>query len=675
MEAVFEPEIGNIVGPQKEGSWSGIFWQEPQDKQLQELRGRLFLVLVISFPSGFSPPAPLAHSFWVHLSNQFYSKKEGGVLSALEDAASSSLAWLDQSAAPFKKELALEKINFGFVAGSLWGKILYLVQTGEASVKIIRGGKLKTIFSSFEVQGTDIFSKLHLSCASGFLQDGDFVIFSTRSFEKTIGDQEILSQVEKNLNAKEFCESVSPLIHESESSHLTAALVLKMNLVSTTPKGTVTFSQVTESGLRPVELQPERKTKTFWRIFFSKFNKENWLSNIFQIILKKTLSVWEKLWPKGELYLKKDSQAAKAVKKRLIAFLLLILILIFLGRVFWGVKERGRSAERIKFDEIYQKANQEVNEAQSILELNRIRSRELLEDAQNLLSQASQLGIQKNKVKSLTEKIDKLKIQALKIVDIEKPTLFFDLSLAKSSSKGEKIILSGSNLLILDSSANSIYFLGRETKSTKVYTGDFAKGKHLASWEDRIFILKEDEGVFELDQNTGQSKKILERNSLWGKIDDFFAYNGNLYVLDSQKNQIWKYPGSGEGFGSQVAFLKEGASELSKAVSFAIDGTIWVLREDGGLFKILPDLIEPIDVAGLDKPFSYPLAVDTASEYKNLYILDKGNKRIVVLGKDGEYDSQYRAQFVDGVQDFAVDEKSGDIFLLSGSKIYQVKIQ
>jgi len=69
------------------------------------------------------------------------------------------------------------------------------------------------------------------------------------------------------------------------------------------------------------------------------------------------------------------------------------------------------------------------------------------------------------------------------------------------------------------------------------------------------------------------------------------------------------------------------------------------------------------------------LAVDTASEYKNLYILDKGNKRIVVLGKDGEYDSQYRAQFVDGVQDFAVDEKSGDIFLLSGSKIYQVKIQ
>ena len=67
MEAAFEPEIGNIVGPQKEGSWSGIFWQEPQDKELKEARGRLFLVLVISLPLGFSPPAPLAHALWVHL--------------------------------------------------------------------------------------------------------------------------------------------------------------------------------------------------------------------------------------------------------------------------------------------------------------------------------------------------------------------------------------------------------------------------------------------------------------------------------------------------------------------------------------------------------------------------------------------------------------------------------
>jgi len=675
MEAVFEPEIGNIVGPQKEGSWSGIFWQEPQDRQLQEARGRLFLVLVISLPVGFSPPAPLAHSFWAHLSNSFYGKKEGGVLSALESAVSSSLVWLDQSVAPFKKELALQKINFGLAAGSLWGKVLYLAQTGEASVKIIRGGKLKTILSSFEVSGGDIFSDLRLSCASGFLQKGDFVIFSTRSFEKAAEDQEILSLLERDLGAREFCEAISPAIHESEDSCLIAALILKMNLVSApTKEEAVTFSQVTESKLQPIKSQPERKFGGFWRKIFSKFKLIVQIGSILQIIGKKALPIWDRFWPRSELYLR-DSQAAKAVRKRIIAVLLIVLVFIFLGSIFLGVRERGKTAERLKFDEIYQKANQETDEAQSILDLNRVRSRELLEDAQNLLSQASQLNVPKGKIKSLSEKIGKLKGQALKIIDASGLGVFFDLSLAKKEAKGEKIVLLGTNLLILDPLNSSVYLLGRETKSTKVYTGDFAKGKYLAVSGEKPFILKEDEGLFELDLASGQPKKVLEKDSNWGQIKDIFSYNDNLYLLSSQKNQIWKYPGAPSGFGAIVPFVKEGTANFSKSISLAVDGTIWVLTQDGGVMKILPGSVESVDIGGLDKPLSYPLAIETASEYKNIYILDKGNKRIVVLNKDGEYDSQYQADFITGAQDFVVDEKAGDIFVLLAPKIYQVKIQ
>jgi hypothetical protein len=675
MEAVFEPEIGNIVGPQKEGSWSGIFWQEPQERELQEKRGRLFLVLVISLPLGFSPPAPLAHALWVHLSNSFYGKKEGGVLSALEGAVSSSLAWLDQSVAPFKRELALQKINFGLVTGSLWGQVLYLAQTGEASVKIVRDGNLKTILSSFEVSGSEIFADLHLSCASGFLKNHDFVIFSTKNFEKAISDSEILAQTERELSSKEFCESISPRIHEREDAHLIAALVLKMNLVSKpTSEEAITFSQVTESKLQPIKAQPEAQIGNFWRKFSSNFKIPIGARSFFQAVAKKAFLIWQKIWPKRELYLK-DSQARKAFKKRIVAILLVILIFLFLGSISWGLRERGKTAQRAKFEEFYQKANQEVDEAQSVLELNRLRSRELLDEAQNLLSEAKRLNVQKAKIKSLAEKIEKLKKQALKIIDASSSPIFFDLSLAKSQAKGEKIVLLGLNLAVLDPLNGSVYTLGREEKSSRVYQGDFAKGRFTASWGERLFILKEDEGVFELDLTSGQPKKVLEKDSSWGKIVDFFSYNDNLYVLDSQKSQIWKYPGTPSGFGAPVSFIKEGASDLSKSVSFAIDGTVWVLREEQGMVKILPGSAESIDISGLDKPLSYPVAIDTASEYKNIYVLDKGNKRIVVINKDGDYDSQYQADFLAGAQDFSVDEKAGEIFVLLGPKIYQVKIQ
>jgi len=248
------------------------------------------------------------------------------------------------------------------------------------------------------------------------------------------------------------------------------------------------------------------------------------------------------------------------------------------------------------------------------------------------------------------------------------------LSLAKKGAKGEKIAFIGENILVLDPSFGSVYLLGKTDRSAKVFAGEFAKSKLLTASSDKAYFLS-DVGIFEFDSVTGQVKKILEKDSVWGKIADVFFYNGNLYLLDSQKNQIWKYPGGAGGFGSIMPYIKEASTDLSKSTSLAVDGVIWVLTQDKGILKILPDTIESIDVNGLDKPFSYPSVLRTQSEYKNIYVLDKGNKRLVVLNKEGEYDSQYQADFLAGAQDFAVDEKTGDIFVLSSPKIYQIKIQ
>ena len=107
----------------------------------------------------------------------------------------------------------------------------------------------------------------------------------------------------------------------------------------------------------------------------------------------------------------------------------------------------------------------------------------------------------------------------------------------------------------------------------------------------------------------------------------------------------------------------------------AIDGSIWLLRQDGKILKFSQGSPEAFGVAGLDKPFSSPSVIYTDSEAENLYILDKGNSRIVVLTKGGEYQGQYIWEGIKEASDMVVSEKEEKIFLLSGEKIYKIDIK
>ncbi len=61
--------------------------------------------------------------------------------------------------------------------------------------------------------------------------------------------------------------------------------------------------------------------------------------------------------------------------------------------------------------------------------------------------------------------------------------------------------------------------------------------------------------------------------------------------------------------------------------------------------------------------------------YKNIYILDSGNNRVVVINKKGEYQSQYVNNEIKDVEDMVVDRSEKKIYLLLGSKIYEIAVK
>ena len=80
-------------------------------------------------------------------------------------------------------------------------------------------------------------------------------------------------------------------------------------------------------------------------------------------------------------------------------------------------------------------------------------------------------------------------------------------------------------------------------------------------------------------------------------------------------------------------------------------------------------------ISGVSPDISNIQAIHTNEDNKYVYLLDKEGGRIVVLGKNGNYKSQYQSdQFKEGLG-IIVSEKTSKMVILTGGKLIQVDLK
>jgi len=143
-----------------------------------------------------------------------------------------------------------------------------------------------------------------------------------------------------------------------------------------------------------------------------------------------------------------------------------------------------------------------------------------------------------------------------------------------------------------------------------------------------------------------------------------------------KRGEILRYRAAGNGYGSKQGWLASGVEpDFSKVVSMAIDGSIWVLTSSGKIEKYSQGTGVAVEIKGIDVPLAEPTAIYTDGELESAYVLDKGNKRVVEIDKEGEYRAQYRFEGIVDATDMVVAKEEGKILLLVESKIYQLELQ
>jgi len=185
-------------------------------------------------------------------------------------------------------------------------------------------------------------------------------------------------------------------------------------------------------------------------------------------------------------------------------------------------------------------------------------------------------------------------------------------------------------------------------------------------------------GVTEIISGQPTSMKT-EDPAGWIAGKDIEAYLRYLYVLSPENNQIYKYERLSNRYGAPNGYNVNGSIE--KAIDMAIDGNVYVLKEDGEVTKLLRGEVQPFAIRnGPDGLLAHATKIYKVPD-GNLYFLDPTRSRVIITTDGGGAgDASYLKQYVlesdeiGELKDFFVDPDETRLYVLDEKRIYKVDL-
>ena len=181
------------------------------------------------------------------------------------------------------------------------------------------------------------------------------------------------------------------------------------------------------------------------------------------------------------------------------------------------------------------------------------------------------------------------------------------------------------------------------------------------AWPDNTYALS-------LSQTPGQGQPLA--------IETF---EGRLYLLDRQAQQVWRYWPRSTGYVEEAQpYFEQGSPQsITRARDLAIDGNVYLLLEDGSVAKYFGGNPVSFEVRGVPPPTPrfVALAVDPDLAGR-IYLADVAAERIVILNEGGSFRSQLRAlaSEMQGLQALTLDPLNSRLFFLAGGRLYVVPL-
>ncbi len=528
-----------------------------------------------------------------------------------------------------------EGSDFDLCLAAVSGKALYLIGKGAVAVHLKRGETLSALLSVGAPS----------QIISGFLQDGDRVLFSTGSLISFLGEE-----LEKSLNLplEIFEEEVESKIGASdlENEGLAGLLV-----------------EAVEERVEIAPISSENKD-----LEVTEPASEKRISKP-SLLLKAIISGILKLLDKLRSRFPTSGRGKLAA-----AVILIIIIALGVGYQYKATRDRERD---LQFNSSLQEARDNFNAAKGLASLNPAEAKKKLDLAKEKVDAALSLKPKEIEAQNFKTQLESETASILQESAVSEFPLFLDLDLIKKNFRATRMSLSGEKLLLLDPGVKTLVVIDLAKKSNQILAGSEQLGEaNLVSLNGGLaFIYSKDKGVLRVDITNSKLTTVAKKDDDLKGVKDLYGFASNVYLLDT--NQIWKYVATSEGYSDKREYLTKGGTtaDFSNALRMQIESSIYVLKTGGEITRLTRGDKDNFAYSGLDKGVKDPKSFFVSSDTENLYLLDSGNSRLLILTKTGAYKGQITGAKFAAATDLVVDEKGKKVYLLDGSKIYTVDLK
>lgn len=377
--------------------------------------------------------------------------------------------------------------------------------------------------------------------------------------------------------------------------------------------------------------------------------------------------------PEKEKYVKRDLDYPENSKKKKLATILgaLLFLLLTISIVF-GKYQKNNLSQKAKYMPTLTSIEHNLSEAENLAAVNNVNSRQLILDSKRKIEDLIAQKIKDPKIDELKNRIER-DLGNIAGVYEEEPSVFLDLTLLNKDFKGTDMAADSNRLIVLDKNNRRLETINIKTgRADPVSVPDILPGIRLASlYSDRNFILTNN-GIWEID---GNAKNAVPKKNNFGDNILISAYAGNFYILDKNTSSLWRFQGDGGSFGTKENWLAQGVKpDLSNVTSWSIDGNVWLLTNTYQILKLGNGNPLDFSLKNIDED---PKAIDiyTNEDNKYIYLLDKVNKRVLVIDKEGNYKAQYLINNIQNATKIIASESAKKIILLESDKLFSLDIK
>lgn len=554
----------------------------------------------------------------------------------------------------------LEEVeSYDLVLAVISGKVLYLISKGQNAVFLKRGGSISTLTTVAQTG----------QLISGFLQEQDRLFFATDSLVTLLGED-----VSKSLK-----------LGLSDWEEETNMKITTVNLDYQGLAGLIVDVEADEAikeerleGIEPMLSLDDLPTATVLKL--PRFDIKDLVSKLFSRAKLRNRTHPSDEYTAFAQPTKRKIHIPKFIpssgKSRIL--LGVILLLIVIGGVGVQYKKSQDEEKNKAFSQLLQQSKDNFTTASGLQNLNPEETKAKLSLATELLEKAIVLKPDNIEALDLRKKMNEESSKILQQFAASQADIFLDLDLIKKGFQSNYMSLAGTNLLTLDPNTNTLVVIDISKKSNKILSGQEKLGNAtLASVNGNFaFAVSVDKGVTKVDITNQKTTIVAGKDNVMSGVVDISGFANNVYLLDKDSNQIWKYLPTDSGYSDKREYFSKGVkADLANAVRMQIESSVFILKSGGEILRFTKGAADDFSLTGLDQALKDPKSMFTSSDVDNLYILDSGNSRMVVADKNGVFKSQYQGDKFGVASDLVVDEIGKKVYLLDNGKIFVTELK